>query len=346
MTRWIADFEVEGHVCVRDKTAKLRYVHSEPPYEVHIRNLKTEPGADPPLLSVQVISDAGSASDAAENSRTHLKVFLDTLAFVTNAKYSIRRLLQVADWSPGLKERDCVQYQRFPGHDLPIPGLNQSILDTVAALHVTPLDPRLRRALKWFALGVSDVYLDDQFQHFWFVLEIAAEVTKNSERVPDRCQRCKAPLLCPTCNETPTHRPFPKQAIRQLIERTVPNDADKTFEIFLNVRNALLHGEEVTDIEAAIEYSMDKVVNIAGHVAWKGLLNALAPAIAGKKLNVLQTNIYTHDTLSAGVVMKVGAFRDPNDPQIDELPKLQISMTIGERDTSGLGSREASPYPK
>ncbi len=337
----MADFEVEGHVCVREKTAKLRYVHSEPQYEVHIRNLKTEPGADPPLLSVQVISDAGSASDAAENSRIHLKVFLDTLAFVTNAKYSIRCLLQVADWSPGLKERDCVQYQRFPGHHLPIPGLDQSILDTVAALHAHPLDPRLRRALKWFALGVSDIYLDDQFQHFWFVLEIAAEVTKNSESVPDRCQRCKTPLFCPTCAEIPTHRPFPKQAIRQLIERSVPKDAEKTFEIFLKVRNALLHGEEVAEIEATIEYSMDKVVNIAGHVAWKGLLNALAPAIVGKKLNILQTNIYTHDTLDAGVVMKVGAFGDPNDPQIDELPKLQISMTIDEPDASHQHPRES-----
>lgn len=112
------------------------------------------------------------------------------------------------------------------------------------------------------------------------------------------------------------------------------------------MRNALLHGEEVADIEAAIEYSMDKVVNIAGHVAWKGLLNALAPAIVGKKLNILQTSIYTHDTLSAGVVMKVSAFADPNDPQLDELPKLQISMAIEERDASGREGREASPYPE
>lgn len=42
VTRWIADFEVEGHVCVREKTGKLRYVHSEPPYEVAMSQCRGE----------------------------------------------------------------------------------------------------------------------------------------------------------------------------------------------------------------------------------------------------------------------------------------------------------------
>lgn len=341
MARWMADFEVEGYVCVRDNNAKLHYVHAQPPFEVHIRNLKTDPGADPPLLSVQVIADADSARSAAEHAKTYLKLFIDTLVFVTNSKYAIRALLQVADWSPGLKERDCVQYQRFPAHDQPVPGLDQPLLETVAALHSAPVNPKMRRALKWFAHGVSEIYLDDQFQYFWFALEIVAEVTKNPARVPNLCQHCKTPLFCPTCKDTPTHRPFPKQAIQQLISKIVRNEPERAFDIFLKVRNGLLHGEEVVDIEASVGMPMAKIVDNMGHIAWTALLNAFTPSIAGKNVNFLKTKIYTHDTLSVGAVMKVGALGDPNDPQVDQLPKVQISMIVEERGNSSEHAHES-----
>jgi hypothetical protein len=81
-------------------------------------------------------------------------------------------------------------------------------------------NPRLRRAMKWFANGVSTRFYDDQFVYFWLVVELIAQNAKDPTPVPDKCPKCQGPLFCETCKTVPTHRPYQKQAIEQLFIKT------------------------------------------------------------------------------------------------------------------------------
>jgi hypothetical protein len=330
----MANYEVESYISIPDAEGVLRYRHDEPKFEITIRNLHTQPGSDPPLLSAQVFLEADDPRVAAEESREHLKLFLDSLAFVANAHLDIRSLLHVADWTPALEHRDFIQYRRFPGDDVPFQVLRQELVDTVESLHKLGVGPKLRRALKWFALGVKSTYFDEQFQYFWFVVEIAAELTKDPTKVPDCCPMCGTALYCATCNETPMHRPFPKQAIQQLIGRIIrdnPADAHKTF---LKVRNALLHGEDIAEIEQTIDQPMEKVVNILGRVAWVALLQSFGKLPPGR-FSFLETNLYTHQTLNVGIVGQFSPQPPGVQPSLDDLPNIEISMIIDEQPNEG-----------
>jgi len=333
MVRWLTDYEIETHLSISDGS-RLVYVDPRGLFEVHLTNLRTDPGIDTPLLSAQVILAAEDEDAAVSQSREILKFFLDTLAFVSNTPFGIHQIVRVVDWSPGLSQRNCIQFKGFVGADLPIPALDQRLLETVRALHKTEIRPRLCRALKWFSQGVGSIYLDDQFQYFWFVLELVAELIKDPERVPDLCPKCRAALFCPSCQTTPTHRPFPKQAINQLIDRLVLDKPDEAFGRFLDVRNKLLHGEEIRDIETALSISMPDVVDEIGQVAWKALLYSFGSAVDGTR-DFLQVNSYTHKVLRYKCYLIVGAGADPDNPRVEDLPSIQISLITKEAPQSG-----------
>lgn len=324
MGRWLSDYEVEAHLCIPDGS-QLLYSHPQGLFKLHLRNLRTETGTDTPLLSAQLILEAEDEDAAASRSRDLLRFFLDTLAFVTSNRFAIHQIVRVVDWTQGVSRRQCVQFKGFPGADLPIPALDATLLKTVRALDNAEISPRLRRALRWFAQGVGSTYFDDQFQYFWFVLELVAELTKDPSRVPDLCPKCRTAVFCSACSTTPTHRPFPKQAIQQLVERTLLDKPDEAFTKFLDVRNQLLHGEEVRDVEKSLSISMAEVVDQIGRVAWMALLYAFQATIDGTK-DFLRVDSYTHKVLTTKVHMIVGAGADPNNPRVDDLPSLQISL--------------------
>ncbi len=329
MSRWLADYEVEAHLCIPD-ASKLTYLHPKGLFEIQLKNLRTAPGTDTPLLSAHVIFDADNAELAAAESKDLLKLFLDTLALVTNTRFGIHQLVRVVDWTPGLAERQCLQFKGFAGAHLPIPCLGSAFIDTVRALHETDISPRLRRALKWFAQGVGSVDFDDQFQCFWFVLELVAELKKDRSPVPDLCPKCRSALYCPACGTTPTHRPFPKQAIQQLVERLVPDNGLHVFSKFVAVRNQMLHAEEIRDVETALSVSISDVVDEVGRVAWRALRYAFQGAIDGKR-DFLEVSSYTHRMLNAVVDMRFGAAADPQNPRVEDLPTVEVSLITTEK---------------
>jgi hypothetical protein len=336
MMQFLMNTEVEGHISLAEGNSVLRYNHPTGKYTVFLRDLQVEPASNPPLLSVQITFDDATLNEAREVGTNHLKEFLDYLVLVTNNTFRCHRVMQVFNWEAGSGMRDCMYYAGFVNHDVPTPGLNSDLLQTVMLLQGQPVQPRLRRALKWFGYGVGSTSRDDQFTYFWFVIELIAQIIKMQSPVPDRCPVCREPLFCPTCQATQLHRPYPKQAIHQLFARYLGAEWEAFYpgakwESFYGqaseVRNRLMHGEDVPAIEAALELDLSDLVNKLGQLAWTAIINQFAPGLDKKYVSFLTVNQYVHMNLRMGAHMQVGFMPNFSDPRPEHFPDVKLSMT-------------------
>ena len=157
-----------------------------------------------------------------------------------------------------------MQYQPFPGHELPYPVLTSAIFKSVEVFAEAKISDRMRRVLRWFARGVRSPYPDDQFQYFWFVVELLAQLDKVPEQVNDLCSKCRHPLYCEKCGMHPTHRPYPKQAILGLFGSTISDEPDVFFVKANKVRNCLLHGDDIRRVEIEVQLGIGEMVDKLG----------------------------------------------------------------------------------
>jgi hypothetical protein len=166
MTRFLGNWEVETDIVLPDGVPFLRYDHPAAAYSVFLRNIP-EKRHELAYLSMQVIFDAPSLAESKTTGEQVAKEFLDHLSFVSNLKTRLRDILQIFNWEPGGNGmRDCFYYTRSYSHDnAPYEALEPNLLDTIAMLQAEPINPRLRRALKWFGNGVASSYRDDQFAY-------------------------------------------------------------------------------------------------------------------------------------------------------------------------------------
>lgn len=331
--RFLLDFEVESHGCLADGHDQIITSAYGGEVEIHFANLSVKPGTDRPLLSVQLVQPAMSLEQAKDTGTTRMKEYLHYLSFATNLPFRIHRLLRVVDWTLGLTQRDCHQFEKFPGSELPYAVLEKPIFETIERLFSIPMTPAHRRALKWFSAGVSAEYTDDQFQYFWLVVELVAQFEKSTENIHDLCPKCRGQLFCEACNDHPTHRPYPKQAIRQLLERTMKSGAMEFFELSSEIRNSIMHGDEVAAIEQARGVELASVVNTLGGVAWTALLNAFLRKPEDrdrvKHIAFLQTNMYVDQVLTLTAHLLVYS-SDPNNPKLSEIAKPSVSLVFNE----------------
>ncbi len=325
MKKWIADFEVDSHLAVANNDLKLKFCHPKNLYEIHLRNSPTTVSDAYPLLSVQVIFECQRIDETKKLAEQYLRIFLDLMTFVTNSKFSIHNLIRVVDWTPGLAMRECYQFKKFKEIDSPFPYLEEEYLRTVGVFLEGEISPSLRRTLRWFSRAISSTLLDDQFQYFWFVIELLSEIHKKTEKIPDKCPKCQNSLFCETCNEIPTHKPYPKQAILQLIQKFVKGDPDILFDKLNKIRNALMHGSEIKEIEKTYTLSVEELVNTLGKLSWAAILNSFERPKETTKLNFIDVSKYVHHTLTTWVHMKMGC-PDKNDPKIENMPMVQIDM--------------------
>jgi hypothetical protein len=328
MTKWLADYEVESYLSVAKKDLRIKFRHPNDLYEIHFKNLDIKPLVEKPLLSVQVIFDCDEIDRVAEKSREYLKLFLNVLSFITNAKHSIHRIVCIVDWTPGLEMRDCQQFLTSPDPNRPVPLLDDNILESVNRLMGNDISDDLRRALRWFSLGIGANYTEEQFEYFWFALEVLAEQDKKPDKVPDKCPKCKSPLYCDTCKETPMHRPYPKQAIEQLIKRVVKQKPGELYELLSKVRHALLHGDDIDDIEKSLPVSLSHLVDVLGQTVWTALLNSLKSPHERTSLAILKTNTYGHRKLVTTSILKVGSGSSKDEPQIEKIPLVEVELSV------------------
>lgn len=335
--RFLFDFEVEAHGCLREGVGTIRSTHPHGHFEVHISNLAVKAGTDRPLLSVQLIVPGDDIDQLKEPSINLLKEYLHYLTFATNLTYRIHKLIRIIDWTPGLKARQCIQYEDFPGANLPYPFLENELFGSVEVLQQAQISTAFKRALNWFSNGVSSHYPDDQFQFFWLVLELLAQLHKDPKKVNDSCPKCKSPLYCETCQTHPTHRPYPKQAIRQLFEKIVKDNPIEFFDLSNSIRNAIMHGDDIEEIEKARNIELSNVVDSLGSIAWIAILNTFRNSFKEppnvERLCLLQTNMYSHQVLTVAAHLIVYS-SNPDSPTLAELTKPKISLVFPDEEAT------------
>jgi len=328
MKRYLVEYEVESQGIVDGIDARTFRIPIRNA-TVELRNKNAEPGIEFSTLSAFVIFDADSLESAHDHGDEILIELLDLLAFSTHMTFRLSKKLAVADWTPGLAERECWILKKYTGDESPYPVLNEEISETVQLLLGGDISEQLRRALRWFASAMSSRYMDEQFQCFWFVIEILAQISKSVERVNDLCPVCKQPLHCTTCNNLPTHRPYPKQSIADLFSKIVRGDDGKAFEFSNEVRNRLMHGQNVDSIERDLGVEFSKHIDVVGKVAWSALLKELRESMAqqnleGRKLNIVQANTFCDYDMHVHVHVTFRS-RNPDAPDVTEIPNVNVN---------------------
>lgn len=341
MTRWRTDFRVKSDMVLAKDQKKIVFKASDGSHEIHLRTKRGEGkhAADALYLVAHVILDDDDPQHAADEARTLLDRFLDVLAIVTSAYYRIEDRILVADWSPGLTERRFLLFKKFPDPNVPIYGLCQQDLDSVAKLMRNPIPRTVQLAIRWWADGVSHRPAREQFQYFWYALEILAEHAKPAMKVASKCSVCAGDLYCPACGKTPLHRPFPKQAIQMLIQKHVTGQPEELFKVADEVRNWLLHGEDPKEIERDLKMKWEKLSDALGRATWGAILSTLLNIAAAnvtepEKLALAKASTYVHYEFFVTSVMSMGAAHaDPANPQVEEFePDMKVSLVVKERE--------------
>lgn len=330
MTRFMGNWEVESDIILPEDTAYIRHDHPQGLYTAFFRNIP-EKRNELTYLSMQLIFDAPSIKEAKSVGEIIAKHFLEYLSFASNLKARLRGILHIFNWEQDGKQiREALYFSRsHPNSDAPYDALDKELLDTIALLQTHPLEPRLKRALKWFSTALAARSPDDQFTYFWFVVEVVAQLAKESTRVPDKCPTCKAPLYCPDCQATPLHRPYPKQAIEQLFHKVINDHPAAFYAVASDARNMLLHGEEVTAIEAKHNVEFPVLVNHLGQLAWYAILNQFGPAIVGKKVYFCQTNSFVNYYITGNALVQIGFVPTFDNPDPAFFPKVEVTWVHG-----------------
>lgn len=325
MTRYIADFDVEAELLVLNDESRLHWSHPDGSTQLQIKNRPLIAPAVEQLLGIQVILEAPDLKEAEEQGRDRLLLFLDAMSVTTNTRFRLRRLVRVLDWTPGLTMRDFRLHTPGPPHQLF--GLDDDLLRTVSRIAAVQEGP-LARALNCFRRGNMGDMIEEQFQYFWYAIEIVAELVKKTDRVPDSCPRCDGPLFCPACNEVPMHRPFAKQAILALIRAVVDIDPDATFRMLADARNLLLHGESVETIEHKLGKPFADIVDSTARIAWIAIVNSLRLE-PGEPLKVLDVNRHTRMEATLVLVGSIGSPPLEGCPDIDAVTMPLAKFEMG-----------------
>jgi hypothetical protein len=235
--RCLADFILDSDLCLPVGTAPLTLNDPAGRFALTLSNASEAEHAVPEaVLSAQVIFETNLTfpdvrREIDELAYKWLAEALNVFAFTTNRKFIPRTLKRLADWTPGLIERDAMIYTETPEWDLAEPELSIDYIGTAERVLAMQAGPEHQAAMRWHRIAVQEGVPEQQFSYFWFALEIVAEAMKRAERVPSACPRCRAPLYCEQCQNHPTHRRYPGEAIQDLVLRVHPQQPGEVFEI-------------------------------------------------------------------------------------------------------------------
>ncbi|MGA6826671.1 methylamine utilization protein MauJ [Nitrospira sp. NS4] len=281
---------------VTSDNIRLELQHPKCDFQARIRNIVRNDYSAPFLLSLELIFEAPSLKEAPDIADERLAECLNMIALVTGAGIRRHRIKQIVDCTPVSGMRECLVWVDSAGHEDPQPFLDQNIMGSMERLLQSDLPSAVRRAMRWYRIGLHESIADDQFQYFWFALEILAEHQKSTEKVADKCPQCKSPLYCENCKTHPTHRPYAKQAIRDLIQAADKTCKEETIEALDKTRNALMHGRTLAEIEADRFNTGQHIVDVLGEIVFKALVNQFPKETFKETITFGRPNTYVHWT--------------------------------------------------
>jgi hypothetical protein len=337
--RCIANYEIESEISVVSDDVRLKLQHPKGQFQARIKNIVRDDYSTPFLLSLQIIFEAPNLKEAQDIAEDKLVECLNMLAFATGASVRRHRTRQIVDCTPVSGMRNCLVWADSVGHEDPNPFLDEDIIRSIERLLQFDPPPAVRRALRWYRIGIHDSVPEDQFQYFWFALEILAEYQKDPEKVTDRCPHCKSPLYCETCKTHPTHRPYAKQAIRALIQAVEETCDEETLEALDKARNALMHGATLKEIENKLPQSGEHIVDVLGRILFKALVHQFPKELFKEKIHFGSPTTYVQRTMT-GIAHVSTVVPKGEDGELDlgSFKGLKVSMVTDGPPQSGQPS--------
>lgn len=337
--RCIVNYEIESEISVVSDDIWLKLQHPKGEFQARIKNIVRKDYSTPFLLSLQIIFEAPSLEEAQDIAQDKLVECLNMLAFATGAGVRRHRTRQIVDCTPESGMRDCLVWADSAGHGNPDPFLDENITSSIERLLQFDPPPAVRRALRWYRIGIDASIPEDQFQYFWFSLEILAEHQKAPEKVTDSCPSCKSPLYCETCNTHPTHRPYAKQAIRALIQTVEKACDEETLAALDKARNALMHGSTLEEIENKLPKAGEDIIDVLGRILFKALVHQFPREIFKEKINFGNPTTYVHRTMT-GIVHASTVVPKSEDGELDldSFTSFKVSMVTNGPPQSGRPS--------
>lgn len=325
----LADFTIDSDLCLAEGVDPLQFESPDGTLSLTLSNSTHKPEEPAAVLSGQLLFeteklDEGTREIACDN----LVHALNFLSYTTNRKFVQRTLKRIIDWTPGIMTRKAMIYEEIPEWDVAEPGLDRSHVRTAQRLFAMRGGEAQTAAMRWYRLAIEAAVPEEQFAYFWFALEIAAQTLKESRKVASRCPRCQSDLYCEKCGDYPLHRPYPGQAIQQLIERVHPDNATEVFETLQTIRHALMHGGLIEMIDG-LPCTQDKAVTKLASVAWKSiqlLFNYGADPDPQETLSLGYVDNMLRRTLIVSVVVetKLKPGGDPDNPRLEDFPEFEV----------------------
>ena len=207
---------------------------------------------------------------------------LDIMSLITHAEFRFERLLKIFDWTPNKTMRDGLIFVYNPPESTPNWVLNKEFFETANLLQHATLDDQLLGALRWFRLGIVADTSQEQFQNFWFALELLPQHKKSTNKIHDSCPMCGEPLYCKTCDTYPMHRPYPRQAIESTWNDFAPNELD-LFKTISKARNKLMHGVPLEQVEEIAGMPLHQMLDPLARLTWKGLFSKVVANLPEEK---------------------------------------------------------------
>ena len=270
----VANYEIKTDCSVVGDDLVLRIKHPTGIYRARIQNIPRLVYTTPFLLSLHLYFDAPKLDEARAIADGFLADCLNMLAFTTGSTFQYHRIRQIVDVAPPGKDgmKSLLMWSDQIEYEDPQPFLDEDTAQAIERLLEFDMPPAIRRAMRWYRLGINATTPDDQFVYFWFALEIVAEFQKSTDKVPDTCPKCQSALYCESCETHPVHKPYAKQAIRSLLKAVDKECDDATVERLDKTRNSLMHGSTLKEIEDSLPQPHEQIVDILGRLLWRALI--------------------------------------------------------------------------
>ena len=327
---FIAQFDLTSDVSMPTEPAKHSIQSPTGNFCFVIRKVVSKEGERLATFRCNMEFESEALGQAQHDFMDRFRGVLDILSLVTHAIFRFHRLYKIFDWTPSQTMRSGLIFVYDPPESPPEWVLDETCFEMANLFQHANLDDRLMGALHWFRRGIIADTALEQFQNFWFALELLAQHEKTTNKVHDRCPTCRGALYCKTCDTYPMHRPYPIQAIQSVWE-TFASDQSEIFRTISEARNLILHGESERSIEATAGVPLHEMVDPLSKVTWTGLISAVVASLPEDKrpsnLTVGVANTFVKWDLTAVLNVSTVIPMGPNGtPDIERLTGISAKF--------------------
>lgn len=156
----VANFEVKSELSVLADDRILRIKHPKGLYRARIQNIPRTVYTTPFLLSLHIYFDAPSLDEAKDISEECLVDCLNMLAFASGSRFELHRIRQLVDVTTSGQDgmRDVRLWSDSIEYEDPEPYLDEEMVKSIQRLLEFDAPPAIRRALRWYRLGINGPY--------------------------------------------------------------------------------------------------------------------------------------------------------------------------------------------